>query len=139
MTDKQIQQLIKDAKITVSPDFTDRVFASIAKTKELENKIDVRCDELLRDAKIKASPTFTSKAIQRITYKNTSTAFEIISKVLIFAATAVCLSLVVGQLNVPYNYVISESDFAEISNLDSEISNLAHLIYEQEFIDVLLK
>ena len=139
MTEEQIQRLIKDAKIKASADFTDRVFDSIAKTKERENKIDILYDNLLRDAKIKASPTFASRAMQRITCKKTSSVFGMISKGLIFVATAACISLVVGQLNVPYNYVVSENDFAEMSNLDSEISNLTHLIYEQEFIDILLK
>ena len=139
MTDKQIQQLIKDAKVTASADFADRAFASISKLKEQENKIDVLCDKLLRNAKISTSPTFTARAIKHITFEKTSTIFAKFSKIFILATTAACLSLIVGQLNVPYNYVISESDFAEMSNLDSEISNLANLIYEQEFIDVLLK
>ncbi len=139
MTDNKIDTLFRNAKIEASADFGDRTFASIVKTQQLQHSLDFKCNELLRASKISASSTFTERVANSILKQRRSTPFEKISKILALVATAACLTITFAQLSVPNRYTISEYDFAEMSNLDSEITSLANLIYEQELIDILLK
>ncbi|MBE6413762.1 MAG: hypothetical protein E7035_04325 [Verrucomicrobiaceae bacterium] len=139
MTNQQINKLFKEAKVQASAEFVDKVMANISIAKEQEEKLDTLCDRLFKQTKVQARANFTDKIITQISKQKHYSTMEKIARYFAFVAMSACVMIVAWQYGFPNQYTVSESDFAQMSDLDSEISNLSNLIYEQEFFDAFLK
>ena len=138
MNDKSIDNLLRQAKISASPNFTEKALSGITSQSKSESSIDNICDNLLKASKLSASKNFTERALKTILNPRQSTLFNNISRSIATIATAACITISIANLPNPRQNTISEQDFADLSYLNSEISNLATLIYEQEIIDIFL-
>ena len=139
MTNQQINELLKNAKVQASAEFVDKTMANINIAKEQEEKLDTLCDELFKKAKVQAPINFTDKTLRHISKQKHYSTMEKVARYFAAVAMSACVMIVAWQYGFPKQYTVSENDFAQMSNLDSEISNLSNLIYEQEFFDAFLK
>ena len=139
MTNQQINELFKNAKVQASAEFVDKAMANIKTAKEQEEKLDTLCNELFKQTKVQAPVNFTDKIIEHISKQKHYSTMEKVARYFAFIAMSACVMVVAWQYGFPNQYTVSESDFVQMSNLDSEISNLSNLIYEQEFFDAFLK
>ncbi len=132
MNDSQIDQLLRATKINASADFTERTLARIKAQSLEENSLDNLCDTLLLSQKQKASDNFTEKAISSIKREKPTSIFKRIIEITMSVSVAACIAISIFTLPIPSQTSFSEEAFAEVANLNTEISNLAVLIYEQE-------
>ena len=138
MNDKTIDNLLREAKISASSNFTEKALSGITSHALSESSIDSLCDNLLKASKRPASTNFTERALRTILTPNHSTIFNKLYRSITTIAAAICITISITTLPNPRQNTISEQDFAYLSSLTSEISNLATLIYEQELIDIFL-
>ncbi len=132
MNDSQIDQLLRATKIEASADFTTKTLACIKAQSLKEKSLDDFCDKLLLSQKQKASDDFSEKAIRTIKREKSASTLRRIIEITMSASVAACIAISVFALPIPQQTSLSEEAFAEVANLNTEISNLAVLIYEQE-------
>lgn len=134
--DGKIDMLLKSARVEVSAGFVERVLAKIGEDEMRRRRVDGLCDGLLRKNGVEASTGFTGRVLNAVKFGGKST----VSRFVMFGssvAAAACIAAIVAVMPVNNEVSVDEAYFAQLDNLDNEISNLAALISEQELFSLL--
>ena len=134
--DGKIDMLLKSARVEVSAGFVGRVLAKIGEDEMCCKRVDGLCDELLCKNGVEASVGFTGRVLAAVKSNGRSA----VSRFIMFGssiAAAACIAAVVAVMPESAAVSADEAYFAQLDNLDNEISNLAVLISEQELFSLL--
>lgn len=134
--DVKIDMLLKSARVEVSAGFVERVLAKIGEDEMRRRRVDGLCDGLLRKNGVEASTGFTGRVLNAVKFGGKST----VSRFVMFGssvAAAACIVAIVAVMPANNEVSVDEAYFAQLDNLDNEISNLAALISEQELFSLL--
>ena len=134
--DGKIDILLKSARVEVSDGFVGRVLAKIGEDEVCCKRIDGLCDELLCKNGVEASAGFTGRVLAAMKSNGRSA----VSRFIMFGssiAAVACIAVIAAVMPIRNDISADEAYFAQLDNLDNEISNLAVLISEQELFSLL--
>ncbi len=135
--DGRIDALLRADAPEVSPNFADSLADSIRAELAAEAAYDARADALL--AKLRPFPDITEKTIARIKSAKPAvvgSVFACISAAAVAACAAFAVLGATAQATLPRG-TITADDFAQMSQIDTEIDSIAALVMQEELVDLL--
>ncbi len=131
MNDEQLDKLLHAQKVQASADFTERALKRILAQEKSQTSLDKFCDNLLVSQKIKTTSNFTERTLKTIRQEKRVPLLQKIIGITSSLGVAACIGISVVTLQIT-QADMSENAYAEMTELNSEISALAAFIYEQE-------
>lgn len=133
--DEKIDALLAADTPALPDSFTESVMAAARKISAEEKLADGRIDALLE--RLAAFPNATDKIMAAVAKAGASRRVRnsILSCASALAAAAVAVFSATADATMPRG-VITADDFAEMSLIDEEISGIAALVIQEEFIDL---
>lgn len=135
--DGRIDALLRADAPEVSPNFADSLADSIRVELAAEAAYDARADALL--AKLRPFPDITEKTLARIKSAKPAvvgSVFACISAAAVAACAAFAALGATAQATLPRG-TITADDFAQMSQIDTEIDSIAALVMQEELVDLL--
>ena len=135
--DRRIDEMLRADAPEVSPDFADSLARSVCAELSSEAACDAKADALL--AEMRPFPDITERTLARIKSAKPAvvgSVFACISAVAVAACAAFAVLGATAQATLPRG-TITADDFAQMSQIDTEIDSIAALVIQEEFVDLL--
>lgn len=135
--DERIDALLCADAPEVSPYFADSLADSVRAELAADAAYDAKADSLL--AKLRPFPDITERTLARIKSAKPAvvgSVFACISAVAVAACAAFAVLGATAQATLPRG-TITADDFAQMSQIDTEINSIAALVIQEEFVDLL--